>query len=406
MSHFLMAALITLAACQQGWGLTCTADVMDLCDYRDAECKTGEMDLCNYKKMSLECSAGEFDLCDYKKMPLECSAGEFDLCDYKTAIMPSPVATPTPSPATTTSCAANELDLCVYKDAECKTGEMDLCNYKKMPLECSAGEFDLCDYKTAIMPSPVATPTPSPATTAMATTSPPPVIVTAFDIEFEVTDVTKLDMDQLKAAMAAASQVNADNVEIGSVVYKTKVSYTMPESVSKAAATTAIAKSCNVAESQVEVVLATSRRLSETRRLATTIAAIIKTTTASEADSVVTKAKDEALLKQAFTDAGLTVGPTVTAQPTTSFAAKITLKGEAGATAPATPLADAIQTQVKAKMGIDIVASISNVVKVAEWALSASTTMEEEEPADAAKGQNSMLWMACAMAATLLLKAI
>jgi len=311
MAHFLLAALITLAACQQGWGLTCAADIMDLCDYKDAP-------------------------------------------------TPSPVPTPT---TTTKSCAANELDL--------------------------------CDYKTA--------PTPSPA---MTTTTPPPVMVTAFDIEFEVTDVTKLGMDQLKAAMAAASQVNADNVEIGSVEYKTKVSYTMPESVSKAAATTAVAKSCNVAESQVEVVVSTSRRLSETRRLATTIAAIIKTTTASEAVSIVTKAKDEAQLKQAFTDAGLTVEPTVTAQPTTSFAAKITLKGEVGAPAPATPLADAIQNAVKANVGIDIVASISNVVKVADWALSASTTMEEEAPADAAKGQNSILWMACAVAATLLLKAI
>lgn len=149
--------------------------------------------------------------------------------------------------------------------------------------------------------------------------------------------------------------------------------------------------------------------MSATRRLATVVEATIKTTSASEVGSIVTKAKDVVLLKQAFADAGLTVEPTVAKEPKTSVAAKITLRGEEGADAPATPSADAIQTQIKAKAGIDVVASISNVVQVADWALKAgraSTTPIEEEPADDAKGQNSMLWMACAGAATLLLKAM
>lgn len=173
-------------------------------------------------------------------------------------------------------------------------------------------------------------------------------------------DVTKFDTTKFKEAMASASSVSADKIEIGKVEYKTKVSYSLAEAVTELAAKEAIASSCGVPESRVEYTFSW-RRLSERIRLATSIDAIISTQTASEVSGIATNAANATKLKQAFTDLGLTVTPSVARQPKNSVVVKTMLKGEAGAAAPEVPAPEAIHRSVSDKVGTTVVATILNI---------------------------------------------
>jgi len=362
MARFLLTAVIGFAACQQGW----------------ADCADDEMDLCE---------------------------------DEAPSPMPTPMAKPMPTPMAVPMPHAH---------AHCDDPELDLCEDEKgeapspMPMphahaHCDEPELDLCEDEVDEAPSPMPMPSQSPTPAA-------PVQVTSFDTEMEMDDVTKFDTNKFKEAMAAASSVSADKIEIGNLEYKTKVTYSMPATVTEAAAKKAIARACNVPESRVEVMVS-SRRLSEFRRLATTIDAIISTQTASEVSSIATKAADAAALKQAFADGGLTAEPTVAKEPKNSVIVNTMLKGEAGAAAPEAPPASTIQSQVSTKVGTKVVATTSNVVKgpqsttpvpmptpmatpapTAPTPSPVSSPAAPSESADNTSGQAPALLLACAAA--------
>jgi len=181
MARFLLAAVMALAAFQQGWGAPFSTDYKPV--PKAGECAAAEFDLCDYKKASPvptpvasppvasprrrspvapvivtvpaptnECAANEMDLCNYKKIPLECSGGELDLCDYKISVTSKPSTVPSP----TNECAANEMDLCDYKTSSVPT---PVPSPVATPTNaCAANEMDLCDYKTSSVPTPVPSP--------------------------------------------------------------------------------------------------------------------------------------------------------------------------------------------------------------------------------------------------------
>lgn len=235
-----------------------------------------------------------------------------------------------------------------------------------------------------LMPIPFPSPMPTSSHTTTFTPSlpTPAVKTTSFDTEMEVVDaadVKQFDLTKFKIAIATASGVDADKVEIGRVEYRTKVTYSVAAPVSKAAVRTAVAKSCNVPESWIEV-HAASRRLSASRRLATSIEAIITTQTASEVTSIAAKAADSALLKQAFAEGGLTVTPIIAMQPENAIVVSIVLNGGVGAGAPVVPSANAIQREVSDKVGIRVVAILSS--RSDSLALSTTTLLEEPSEDD------------------------
>lgn len=220
----------------------------------------------------------------------------------------------------------------------------------------------------APVPTPIPTPTPTPAAEPEPTKSKP-----GTDKDLEMTPATcfkaKLVMEnimQFRKSKFAESVASAVNVSLAEVVIKhitfeVAATYEFAASINESIAKAAVAATHKVSVDNVTVfILNGSRRLSASqRRLSSSeVMATIKTADASKVDEMAKLAANDRALQEALASMGQTINITVLSEPKTAVVIVTEVKPPLGRAKVPAPTPEALRSQIKRVMGVNVIASV------------------------------------------------
>lgn len=175
-------------------------------------------------------------------------------------------------------------------------------------------------------------------------------------------NISLFNASQFAESVAAAANITLEEVTILQILFEVVTTYSFGGNITESDAKTAVAQANNVPVDKVVVEL-TSSPQSQTRRLSSTqVKATIKTEDASKVEEIASSAANATALQQSLASLGSTVAITVQAAPKKTVRVTTAVRAKPGGPKVPPPTNQALTSQIKAVMGVDVVTSVEEIV--------------------------------------------